>query len=371
MSDNNFISIVLPVYNGERYLTEAIKSILNQTFSDFELIVVNDCSTDTTEKIVRKFMDQDKRISLISNLVNQKLPESLNIGFRNARGNYFTWTSDDNRYHPDALMKMICFMNENPQYGMVYSDMYLIDKDGNIIGSRTSKEGDYYKYNCIGASFLYRSECRDTVGDYDAGRFLVEDYDYWLRIAKKYKIGHIEDFLYDYRFHDKSLSFSKMKQVGKCLAELKCEYLQKILKNLTREAVLSVLYEIAVYGDKDLVEKNQQIFQSVEKDISWFFQRNKALTDEKVWLFGAGAIGVKALHFIGEDRVIGFVDNYANKVGTQVEEKNIISFSDYIALEKRGQIIISADVRNAYFIVSQLRENGVTDYIVFYDLLTD
>lgn len=84
------ISIVLPTYNGERYLKQSIESILGQTYTDWELIVVNDCSTDSTQEIIDFYRKKDTRIRTIFNCTNQKLPESLNIGFREAKGEYFT-----------------------------------------------------------------------------------------------------------------------------------------------------------------------------------------------------------------------------------------------------------------------------------------
>lgn len=85
------ISIVLPTYNGEKYLKQSIESILGQTYTDWELIVVNDCSTDSTQEIIDFYRKKDTRIRTIFNYTNQKLPESLNIGFREAKGEYFTW----------------------------------------------------------------------------------------------------------------------------------------------------------------------------------------------------------------------------------------------------------------------------------------
>ena len=101
------VSIVLPTYNGSAFITEAIDSILNQTFSDFELIIVNDCSTDNTFQLCKDYAQKDKRIKLISNSTNLKLPASLNVGFSYATGEYFTWTSDDNYYKDNAIEKMV------------------------------------------------------------------------------------------------------------------------------------------------------------------------------------------------------------------------------------------------------------------------
>lgn len=97
------VSIILPVYNGERYLEQSIRSVLNQTYTDLELVIVNDCSTDYTETIIMKFVNEDKRVKYIRNDENMKLPGSLNVGFSHATGEYYTWTSDDNMYQEQAV----------------------------------------------------------------------------------------------------------------------------------------------------------------------------------------------------------------------------------------------------------------------------
>ena len=114
------VSIVLPTYNGEKFIRESIDSILYQTFTDWELIIVNDCSTDGTPNIVNRYAASDSRIRVIHNKENQKLPESLNIGFREARGEYLTWTSDDNMYLPSALEKMIIIIYQLPWNEWMY-----------------------------------------------------------------------------------------------------------------------------------------------------------------------------------------------------------------------------------------------------------
>jgi len=93
---DDLISIVLPVYNGEKYLAVAIDSFLNQTHSNFELIIVNDCSKDSSLAIVERYAARDARIKIINNRENKKLPASLNIGHQLAKGEYITRTSDDN-----------------------------------------------------------------------------------------------------------------------------------------------------------------------------------------------------------------------------------------------------------------------------------
>src|SRR5574344_1664031 len=123
---SKLVSVVLPVYNGEKYLAQSIESVLNQTYKDIELIIVNDCSTDKTEEIAQSYVDKDFRVKLINNTENQKLPKSLNIGFQNASGDYYSWTSDDNFYDLTAIEKMVKHLDENPEDVMVTAGFHKI-----------------------------------------------------------------------------------------------------------------------------------------------------------------------------------------------------------------------------------------------------
>ena len=371
MNNPELISIVLPVYNGEAYLEESIKSILRQTYSCFELIIVNDCSTDMTETIIRRYMEEDDRIILISNCENQRLPKSLNIGFAVSKGQYLTWTSDDNLYYPEALEKMVNYLKCHKEDGLVYADMNLIDETGRIIGCRKSREGDYYKYNCIGACFLYKKECKDVVGEYNSERFLVEDYDYWLRIAKSFKIGHLPEFLYKYRFHNNSLTFSRMKQIGERLLELKIDYIDDIINHSSQEELRALLFELTTYGlgmNHVAYDKLLSFIDNLES-VKWILRRKKEKNSSKVWLFGAGAFGSAALQYIGEENVLGFIDNNESKIGTAFCNKSIISLLNYINNDKHEMIVISTDVRNAYYISEQLELNKIDNYLVLYDII--
>ena len=113
------VSIILPTYNGKRFLRESIESVINQTYKDWELIVVNDCSTDNTLQIIEEYAQKDNRIKYITNEINSKLPQSLNNGFKLAKGEYYTWTSDDNKYYPTAIEEMVQFLDINNDVDLV------------------------------------------------------------------------------------------------------------------------------------------------------------------------------------------------------------------------------------------------------------
>src|SRR4051794_6743497 len=103
-------SIVLPTYNGSKYLASAIESCLAQTYRNFELILVDDCSKDATPEIIANYAARDSRVRSIRHETNQHLPGGLNTGHKAARGEFLTWTSDDNLLRPDFLAEMVGFL---------------------------------------------------------------------------------------------------------------------------------------------------------------------------------------------------------------------------------------------------------------------
>ena len=212
MPEDKLVSIVLPTYNGSKYIRQSIDSCLNQTYKNLELIVVDDCSSDNTGDIVKSY--SDARVIYIRNEKNLKLPSSLNVGFKKSKGSYLTWTSDDNYYAPNAIEEMLSALEPNSKTGLVYANYYLINEAGEAVRQmKVARPAVLQRYNCIGACFLYRRAAYEKVGDYDPDFFLAEDYEYWLRIKKQFKIQKINKFLYYYRLHKNSLSstFKKIK----------------------------------------------------------------------------------------------------------------------------------------------------------------
>ena len=359
------VSIVLPVYNGERYIKDAIESILNKTYRNFELIIVDDRSTDQSLEIAKSFQNKDNRIKIILNQENYKLPRSLERGFDIAKGDYLTWTSDDNLYHESAIEKMVKVLEEHSQYDFVYTDMKKIDDKGMDIGSTRSGERDVFLYNCIGACFLYRHSCRGTIGAYDPEMFLVEDYDYWIRISQKYKIYHLSESLYSYRMHSNSLTMSRMACIGQQLLKLKLKYFDYLYCNVDDDKRDNFIFELLVYDNgcldnrldlKDAVARVKNLLPIIEP---------KSL--KEVYLYGAGAIGQQAIMSLKETKIIGFIDADVSKIGKSIMGIPIVLLEDI--KDKNIPIIISTDVRTAYSIVKKLREHGFERYDIFYRLL--
>lgn len=208
------VSIVLPTHNGEAFIQASVKSCLDQTFRDFELIIVDDASSDATPKIAAELASSDPRITVVTNTTNLKLPASLNAGFSMARGEFLTWTSDDNLYAPTAIEKLLHALHAHPQAGLAYADEVLINEAGNEF-SRRKREPFCYLLSCnvVGACFLYRREIAEKIGEYDTTRFLSEDYDYWLRIGSVSPFIHVAEFLYSYRMHKGNLTSQRHEEI--------------------------------------------------------------------------------------------------------------------------------------------------------------
>jgi glycosyltransferase involved in cell wall biosynthesis len=202
------VSIVLPTYNGERFLEEAIDSCLNQTYASFELIIVDDASTDGTPAIISSYAARDHRVRYVRHETNRKLPAALNTGFSEAKGDYLTWTSDDNLYLPDALAEMVQELESNPDVDIIYSNYTEIDSAGLAIGAvEVSSPCKLAFFNCLGGGcYLYRRTVQESLKGYDEDFFLVEDYDFWLRASCAFRFKTLPKDLYRYRRHESSLT---------------------------------------------------------------------------------------------------------------------------------------------------------------------
>ncbi|MGX8712365.1 MAG: glycosyltransferase family 2 protein [bacterium] len=229
------VSIVLPCYNGADFLAQSIDSVVAQTFADWELILVNDCSTDNSLEIMQRYASADSRIRIINNEHNLKLPGALNRGFREAKGKYLTWTSHDNRMAPTMLEEFVNYLDANSDKGLVtacYAAFSL--KTGEQLYEVHHPDPQLHLplFNCVCYAFMYRREVLETIGDYDTTLFLVEDYDYWVRIWQKYPVGKIYKVLYYTGVGDDTLTLSRKKEIAEKLLEMRLHYFDSFDKAL-------------------------------------------------------------------------------------------------------------------------------------------
>lgn len=211
---NPTVSIILPTFNQARFLPAAIRSVLAQTFSRFELIVVNDGSTDGTAEYLASLTDP--RIHVIHQ-ENRRLPKALNAGFEIAAGKYLTWISSDNSCAPIFLEALVAALEANPEAAMANSAFAWVDDEGRI--TRIHRDQDLSWPSMIHsnpgiASFLYRRQCQDELGLYNPELEGAEDWDMWLRIVEKHQTVYVPEILYYYRQHAQSMTATKAAMVA-------------------------------------------------------------------------------------------------------------------------------------------------------------
>jgi glycosyltransferase involved in cell wall biosynthesis len=206
------ISVLMSAYNAEKYIGQAIQSVLSQTFSDFELIIINDGSIDRTENIVDGF--KDDRIKYFTQ-INQGVSKSLNRGLKIANGKYIARLDADDICHPDRLEKQYKFMEENPSYVVCGSYTEVIDDDGNFIYTykdipTTNEEIQIqFEYkNCIvnSSSFYKRENAISIGGYYEPIMQYFEDFMFFYNIIKTGKAYNFSEPLIKYRVTPGSIS---------------------------------------------------------------------------------------------------------------------------------------------------------------------
>jgi glycosyltransferase involved in cell wall biosynthesis len=209
---NPTISVLMSVHNGENYLEEAIESILNQTYPDFELIIINDFSTDSSFEIIKKFAD--KRIVLIENDHNIGLTKSLNKGLKIAKGEYIARMDADDISEINRFEKQIDVLQKNPDYTVVGSNIFLIDDTGLIIEQikypETTEENlgnIFFDNTIVHSSAMFRKDFVMSLGGYNEEYSKSQDYDLWLNIIENGGLLYnIQESLLKYRIHAGSIS---------------------------------------------------------------------------------------------------------------------------------------------------------------------
>lgn len=191
-----------------RYLPQAIKSVLNQTMRDWELIVINDGSTDDTEEVLRQF-EPDPRIKIIHQAA-RGLPASCNAAIALATGEYVIRLDADDYFDENALLVLSGVLEAHPKVGLVYPDYFLISSDGEILGHvRREKIADdlgLLDLPAHGAGTMIRRQCFLEVGGYDESVECQDGYDLWIKFIDRYRVYNVNLPLFYYRRHPLSLS---------------------------------------------------------------------------------------------------------------------------------------------------------------------
>jgi len=201
------VSILIPCYNHENYITECIESMMKQTYQNIELIVLDDGSTDNSPKLLEELSNRYN--FYYARHENIGVSATLNKAIILSKGKYICICASDDKYHTTKIAKQIQFFIENPKYDMCYTNLYLFNDNGKVEKAKDRKNSSGHifedlimdRFSISAPSVMIKSPVYEVVGGFDES-LKVEDFDMWLRIADKYQIGYLDDYLVYYRIHD-------------------------------------------------------------------------------------------------------------------------------------------------------------------------
>lgn len=263
---------MLPVYNGSRFLSQSIDSVILQTYTNFELIIVDDCSTDETPGIIAEYVNSDNRIRTIRHSQNQHLPQALNTGFNAAKGDFFTWTSDDNIYKPNAIEHLVELLSQDTKMDIVYGNETSIDEAGNLIqGYEIDIPETIPILSCIGGYFMFRKHVYFDIGGYESEWFLVEDWQFWLKAYNAgLKFMKTEESNYLYRHSRTSLTATKQQLIVAKAIELSLRNLDfnksRYSDTIVMRAYLKNIRRCQIVNDKNKAYECLSLAQAIKSD---------------------------------------------------------------------------------------------------------
>ena len=284
MNNTPLISLIMSVYNGEEYLSETLDSILAQDFPDWELIAVNDCSTDSTRNILEEYAKKDGRIKVLNNEKNLKLPSSLNKALLDSCGKYAARMDADDICLPDRLSKQYDFMERNPDAD-ISSPRYMTLKDGKV---RSGGGGGKCDTDSVRALLLVtnpvlhpgviaKSEVMKKLL-YDTTSTSTEDLELWTRAAALgYKIKIQDEYLLIYRLHEKQITHTTLSRQHTEVLEIQRKYFSALLEPMTND--LEKFYISGIYfREQPDIDKFRSFFDFVRSCNS----KTKSLRDSDI-----------------------------------------------------------------------------------------
>jgi glycosyltransferase involved in cell wall biosynthesis len=200
-----FISVIIPTYNRAKLLPQAIESALVQTYPHYEIVIVDDGSTDETSEIIKPYINKVRFITQ----KNRGVSAARNRGIREAKGELIAFLDSDDLWLPNALRNKVQYLNMHPDTGLIHSDMLLLDEYGGTSGKSDplmTNTGECYLGLFAGnriftSSVIVRRNCLEKAGDFDESIRYAEDYDLWIRLARECRFAYCEESLGFYRVH--------------------------------------------------------------------------------------------------------------------------------------------------------------------------
>lgn len=239
---NKLVSIILPTYNGSPYIKKAIESVLSQTYKNWELIIIDDCSLDRTSSIVANYINLNSNIKYIKNNENLGVQKSLNKGLSVSKGEYIARIDDDDEWIDNNKLKnQVEFLENNTEYVLVGTGALIIDEDDELTSKYLLPKSDLeirnkiLSKNCfVHSSVLFKKDTAQEVGGFSENEAIkhIEDYDLWLRLGMKGKLFNLNTYSTALRVRSQSLTYKNRVTQAKRILNLIVKY-RKIYPRFT------------------------------------------------------------------------------------------------------------------------------------------
>ncbi|MBR6422529.1 glycosyltransferase [bacterium] len=234
MADTPLLSVLMPVFNSERFIAEAIESILNQTFKDFEFLILDDASTDKSFEIINDFENKDSHIKVFQNEKNLGVVESRNKLINLSQGKYITWLDSDDIALKTRFEEEIKFLENHPEIGLVGANTIIIDENSEKIGiwlfetePQKLKIELFFHSPFLSSSVMIRKSCLPQ-NFYDPRFPVAEDFDLYSKISEHSDAANIPKFLVKYRINSKGLSKSNIEKMEQLAFQVIKEHAERL-----------------------------------------------------------------------------------------------------------------------------------------------
>lgn len=216
------VSVIIPVFNAGLFLEETLTSVLTQTYTDLDIIAVDDGSSDNSAGIVVRLGKRDSRVRLFSMPQNQGIARARNRAMEEVRGDYIAFLDSDDLWDPEKIKKQVALLDRHPAAGLIFTASRVVDKDGNILNENLCAGREIPtgridpltfiidRYPLITSSVMIRGECVRDLGMFDSRFETGEDFEYWLRILRRFDQIFIPEVLTSYRDHAQSASKNRL-----------------------------------------------------------------------------------------------------------------------------------------------------------------
>lgn len=322
------VSVLMPCYNVEKYVEDALSSIMKQSYTNLEIVVINDCSTDNTLSILESLAKQDARIRIISNDVNLKLIDTLNKGVELCTGEYIARMDADDISFPDRIAKQVAFLEENKDYDIVSTQFYTFrvgTKKRNLYHNPEHFEDlkAYLLFRsgiCHPAVMIRKSLFTDNQLSFEKEYLHVEDYALWVKAAYITKLANLPEPLLYYRIHDSQVSvINENKQIEnkKAVFAIHCQKLGLPLTPEFLNVYLSVAECVPIESSEEYIKKCESfIFTLIDKS-----RVNKYCSSEYLerllslhWLrlCANSQLGLRAIRYCKKSKLY-IRENYSNQ----------------------------------------------------------